>query len=49
MREYVSMECSDCGNRNYRASKDTRGTSKLELKKYCRYCRRHTVHVEKRK
>ncbi|HOX37474.1 MAG TPA: 50S ribosomal protein L33 [Candidatus Brocadiia bacterium] len=49
MREWVHLVCSDCSNQNYRISRDTRGTEKLSLKKYCRACRKHTVHKEKRK
>jgi large subunit ribosomal protein L33 len=49
-REYVFMECPDCRNRNYRTEKQMRGvTTKLELKKYCRFCRVHTLHKEKKK
>jgi large subunit ribosomal protein L33 len=49
MREYISLECSKCGNRNYRTSKQGQGGFKLELKKYCRYCKTHTQHKEKKK
>ena len=49
MREYVWLECTECGGRNYRTPKDTRGTGKLELKKYCRRERKHTQHKESRK
>ena len=49
MREYMSLECPDCGNRNYRTSREVRAGKKLELKKYCRHCRKHIKHVEKRK
>ena len=35
MREYVWLECSACGERNYRVQKETRGANRLELKKYC--------------
>ena len=49
-REHVFLECSGCGNRNYRVSKRVKGgTPKLELKKYCRFERKHTLHKEKRK
>ena len=49
-REYIFLECSTCRNRNYRTQKQSRGvTTKLELKKYCRFCRAHTVHKEKKK
>ena len=49
MREYVWLECTECGERNYRTPKDTKGTGKLELKKYCRRERKHTAHKESRK
>jgi large subunit ribosomal protein L33 len=48
-REFVWLECTECGDRNYRVSKETRGTERLELKKYCPRMRRHTVHKESRK
>ncbi|TET32017.1 MAG: 50S ribosomal protein L33 [Planctomycetota bacterium] len=50
MREYINLECTKCGNRNYRTSKQTGGGApKLKIKKYCRFCRAHTVHNEKKK
>ena len=51
MREPVTLECSECKNRNYRttikAKQQTK--TKLDLKKFCRFCRKHTKHVERRK
>jgi len=51
MREFVFLECSKCGERNYRASVQAKGErkKKLRLKKFCRRCRAHTVHAEKKK
>jgi large subunit ribosomal protein L33 len=49
MREYVWLECTACGARNYRTEKETRGQNRLELKKFCRKERKHTVHKESRK
>jgi large subunit ribosomal protein L33 len=49
MREYVWLECTVCGSRNYRAQKETRGADRLELKKFCRKERKHTLHKESRK
>ncbi len=46
MREYVWLECSVCGSRNYRTPKETRGADRLELKKFCPTCRHHTAHKE---
>jgi large subunit ribosomal protein L33 len=51
-REYVWLECSDCGSRNYRTGVNMAGEaskSKLELKKFCKEQRKHTVHKAKRK
>ena len=48
-REYITLECTDCGSRNYRTEKETRGAGRLELKKFCPKDRRHTVHKERRK
>ena len=41
--------CTDCGERNYRVQKETRGAERLELKKYCPRTRKHEVHKESRK
>ena len=49
MREFFSMECTVCKSRNYRTSREMRGSKKLNLKKHCRQCGKHTPHVEKRK
>ena len=56
IRVKVTLECTECrgsqqpGVARYSTTKNRRNTTgRLELKKYCRYCRRHTVHVEKRK
>ncbi|HET6423644.1 MAG TPA: 50S ribosomal protein L33 [Planctomycetaceae bacterium] len=48
-REYVWLECTESGVRGYRTNKETRGTERLELKKYNKKLRRHTVHKESRK
>ena len=48
-REYVTLECTQCAARNYRTQKQTRGGGRLELKKYCRFDRGHTLHRERRR
>jgi len=48
-REYVWLECTETGLRNYRVQKETRGTERLALMKYCPKLRRHTLHKESRK
>jgi len=49
-REYVWLECGDCGQLNYRTNvRVVGGTPKLKLKKYCPHQRKHTEHKLKRK
>jgi large subunit ribosomal protein L33 len=49
MRENIALQCSECKSRNYITEKEMRGTPKLEIKKFCKFCRKHTPHVEKKK
>ncbi len=49
-REYVWLECKECGQRNYRTNVSAaEGAPKLELKKFCSSERKHTVHKIRRK
>jgi len=49
MRENVTMQCGDCKRRNYATTKNKKKTTaKLEFRKYCRFCRKHTAHKEAR-
>jgi large subunit ribosomal protein L33 len=49
-REYVWLQCTETGDLNYRTSVNVQGgVPKLELKKYCRRLRKHTMHKIKRK
>jgi large subunit ribosomal protein L33 len=49
-RDTVTLECTECGEQNYRTSKRLKGgTARLELKKYCRRDRRHTLHKERKR
>jgi large subunit ribosomal protein L33 len=46
-RIIISLECQECKRRNYSTKKNRRNSpEKLTLKKYCRFCRRHTDHKE---
>ncbi|MBT3340564.1 MAG: 50S ribosomal protein L33 [Planctomycetes bacterium] len=45
---YVFLECTECKNRNYTTHKRQRAEYKLEKKKFCRFCRGHQVHREKK-
>ncbi len=47
MRAIVSLACTECKRRNYSTTKNKRTTSgRLEMKKFCRWCRTHTTHRE---
>ncbi|MDH3998993.1 MAG: 50S ribosomal protein L33 [Desulfuromonadales bacterium] len=47
MRDIVTLACTECKQRNYTTTKNKRNTpDKLEFKKYCRFCRKHTPHKE---
>lgn len=47
MREIITLECNGCKNRNYTTMKNRKKTpDRLERKKYCRFCRKHTPHKE---
>lgn len=47
MRVNITLACSECKNRNYATSKNKKNTpDRLELRKYCRFCKAETVHKE---
>jgi len=49
MRELVILECTVCKNRNYTTKKNKRKhPDRLETKKYCKFCGKHTLHKETR-
>ena len=49
MRDLISLACTECKRRNYNTTKNRKKTSeRLELRKYCRFCRKHTAHREQK-
>jgi large subunit ribosomal protein L33 len=47
MRDIITLGCTECKHRNYTTTKNKRTTpQKLEFKKFCPFCRRHTMHKE---
>jgi len=49
MREKITLACNDCKQRNYNTRKNKRKhPDRVEHKKFCRFCRKHTVHRETR-
>ncbi len=46
-RKIITLECKECKERNYTTKKNDRNTTdKLELNKYCKRDKKHTVHKE---
>ena len=49
MRELAILACTVCKNRNYTTMKNKRKhPDRLEHKRYCRCCGKHTKHKETR-
>ncbi len=49
MREQVKLVCTECKEENYDTNKNKKlNPERLEMKKYCPRCRRHTNHKEKK-
>ncbi|MBW8016002.1 MAG: 50S ribosomal protein L33 [Planctomycetes bacterium] len=49
-REFVWLECKECGERNYRTEVNVQGgTPKFELNKFCKKERKRTPHKIRRK
>ena len=47
MREVVHLACEICKKRNYATTKNKKTmTKKIQLKKYCKWDRKHTLHKE---
>ncbi len=46
-RDIITFQCQECKNRNYSSTKNKKTTTeRLELKKFCRHCRKHQPHKE---
>jgi large subunit ribosomal protein L33 len=44
-RVRVALVCGECDARNYHTTKK-KSSERLEMKKYCPSCERHTLHKE---
>ncbi|WP_102029393.1 50S ribosomal protein L33 [Salirhabdus sp. Marseille-P4669] len=45
MRTKIVLACVDCQSRNYTTYKES-SSARLEIKKYCKTCSKHTMHRE---
>ncbi|MCL2527868.1 MAG: 50S ribosomal protein L33 [Defluviitaleaceae bacterium] len=49
MRTKITLACVDCKQRNYSTKKEKKNhPDRMETKKYCRFCNKHTDHRETR-
>ena len=49
VRTKITLACTECKQRNYNMTKDKKThPDRMETKKYCRFCKRHTLHKETR-
>ncbi|HVC18896.1 MAG TPA: 50S ribosomal protein L33 [Vicinamibacterales bacterium] len=47
MRDIIALACNECKRRNYSTTKNKKKTTeRLELRKFCPWCRTHTPHRE---
>ena len=47
VRTRITLACTECKQRNYNTTKDKKAhPDRMETKKYCRFCKRHTMHKE---
>jgi len=47
VRVKVTLSCTECKQRNYNTMKNKKNDpDRLEMSKFCRFCRKHTPHKE---
>jgi large subunit ribosomal protein L33 len=47
MRDLITLACTECKRRNYGTTKNRKKTTeRIEMRKFCRFCRKHTAHKE---
>ncbi len=47
VRVRITLACTECKQRNYNMTKDKKAhPERMETKKYCRFCKTHTMHKE---
>ncbi|HET7521707.1 MAG TPA: 50S ribosomal protein L33 [Bacillales bacterium] len=46
LADKFALACGECGRRNYSIKKNRSREQRLEFKKYCKYCKTHTLHRE---
>ncbi len=48
-RDIITLACTNCKRRNYTSMKNKKNDAdRIELQKFCKWCRKHTLHRETR-
>ena len=46
-RNGITLACTECKQRNYQTNKNKKNDpDRIELNKYCKFCKKHTLHKE---
>ena len=47
VRVKITLACTECKQRNYNTTKEKKNhPDRMETKKYCKFCKSHTLHKE---
>ena len=47
VRVKITLACTECKQRNYNMTKEKKNhPERMETQKYCKFCRKHTLHKE---
>ncbi|MRH44818.1 50S ribosomal protein L33 [Aquibacillus halophilus] len=46
MSKKVVLACTECLSRNYTTNKNIAASERLEARKFCKRCGKHTIHRE---
>ena len=47
MRDGITLACTECKQRNYQTNKNKKNDpERIELNKYCKFCKKSTLHKE---
>jgi len=50
MQTQITLTCTECQRKNYSTTKNKKThPDRSELKKYCKFCHKHTIHKEDKK
>ena len=48
-KRLIRLACQECKRINYWSGRNKKTNEKIELKKHCKWCKKHAVHKERKK